>query len=85
MAEPCDGCGHPKHLAHECPVTRYGDRCACDEPVGSLSREDAAARTQLYDVAVLVEQRWPGEYPTLCRDLRDLADTIGEESEAGDG
>lgn len=79
---PCDGCGHPAHRAHQCPVTQYGERCACDEPVGALSREDADARTRLYDVAVLVEQRWPGEYSTLCRDLRDLADTISEEAGA---
>jgi hypothetical protein len=39
----CDGCGHPEHPAHQCPVTRYGERCACDEPVGALSREDTAA------------------------------------------
>lgn len=29
---PCDGCGHPEHPAHECPVTLYGEHCACDEP-----------------------------------------------------
>ena len=31
--ETCDGCGHPKHPARECPVTQYGERCACDEPI----------------------------------------------------
>jgi hypothetical protein len=45
-----------------------------------LSREDYDAREQLYDAAVLVERRWPGEYSALCRDLRDLGDTISEES-----
>lgn len=33
MVEPCDGCGHPEHPARECPVVRYGERCACDEPI----------------------------------------------------
>lgn len=46
-----------------------------------LSRADDKARTQLYDTAVLIEERWPGEYPVLCRDLRDLGDRISEESE----
>lgn len=45
-----------------------------------LSREDYDAREQLVDAAVLIEQRWPGEYSALCRDLRDLADTISEEA-----
>lgn len=45
-----------------------------------LSREDHEAREQLLDAAVLIEQRWPGEYSALCRDLRDLSDTITEES-----
>lgn len=47
-----------------------------------LSREDYEAREQLLDTAVLVEGRWPGEYSALCRDLRDLADTISEEAGA---
>lgn len=45
-----------------------------------LSREDYKAREQLLDVAELVERRWPGEYTALCRDLRDLGDTIQEEA-----
>jgi hypothetical protein len=28
----CDGCGHLEHQANKCPATRYGERCACDEP-----------------------------------------------------
>jgi hypothetical protein len=47
---------------------------------GGLSPEDHEAREQLLDVAVLIERRWPGEYSALCRDLRDLGDTITEES-----
>ena len=31
------------------------------------------------------QQRWDGEHPALCRDLRDLGDTISEEPEAQDG
>lgn len=46
-----------------------------------LPRADDHAYTQLYDTAVLIEERWPGEYPVLCRDLRDLGDRISEESE----
>lgn len=33
--QPCDGCGHPEHSARECPVTLYGERCACDEPLAA--------------------------------------------------
>lgn len=32
-APQCDGCGHPTHPARGCPVTLYGERCACDEPI----------------------------------------------------
>ncbi|MHB9857633.1 hypothetical protein [Streptomyces sp. YIM S03343] len=45
-----------------------------------MSREDYETREQLLDVAELVERRWPGEYSALCRDLRDLSDTITEET-----
>lgn len=44
-----------------------------------LTQENFEARKQLWDAAVLIEERWPGEYPVLCRDLRDLGDRIGEE------
>jgi hypothetical protein len=43
-----------------------------------LSREDYEAREKLYDMAVFIEERWPGEQPVLCRDLRDLGNTISE-------
>jgi hypothetical protein len=33
--DSCDGCGHPEHPPQECPVTLYGERCACDEPVAT--------------------------------------------------
>lgn len=39
VAQPCDGCGHPEHPAHGCPVTLYGERCACDEPVAAGTRQ----------------------------------------------
>ena len=48
-----------------------------------MSQEDFEAREQLVDAAVLIEGRWPGEQLVLCRDLRDLADTIGEEQSDG--
>ncbi len=45
-----------------------------------MSRDDYEAREKLYDIAVFIEERWPGQHPTLCRDLRDLGDTVGEEA-----
>lgn len=45
-----------------------------------MSLDDYEAREQLLDVAELIERRWPGQCPALCRDLRDLGDTITEES-----
>lgn len=50
---------------------------------GGMSREDYEAREQLLNVAELIERRWPGEYSALCRDLRDLSDTITEEAQDG--
>lgn len=47
-----------------------------------MTEEQYEAREQLWDAAVLIEERWPGEYPVLCRDLRDLGDKISEEAEA---
>lgn len=47
-----------------------------------MTRADHEAREQLLNTAVLIEERWPGEHPALCRDLRDLADTISEEADA---
>lgn len=47
-----------------------------------MSLDDYEACDQLQDAAVLIEQRWPGQHSALCRDLRDLADTIREEAEA---
>lgn len=49
-----------------------------------MSREDYEAREQLLDAAALIEQRWPGQHSALCRDLRDLGDTISEESAGPD-
>ena len=46
-----------------------------------MTEEQYEAHKQLWDAAVLIEERWPGEYPVLCRDLRNLGDLIGEESE----
>lgn len=46
-----------------------------------LTEDQHEAREQLRDAAVLIEARWPGEYPAMCRDLRDLGDRIEEESE----
>ena len=49
----------------------------------AMSREDQEACEQLHATANLIEARWPGEHPTLVRDLRDLVDTIGEEASDG--
>ncbi|MGW1961793.1 hypothetical protein ACWCPD_16130 [Streptomyces sp. NPDC001935] len=38
-AQPCDGCGHPAHPARECPVTQYGERCPCDEPLDAETHQ----------------------------------------------
>jgi len=46
-----------------------------------MTQADRETREQLLNTAVLIEERWPGEYPVLCRDLRDLADVITEEAE----
>lgn len=48
-----------------------------------MTREQHEAREQLWDAAVLIEERWPGEYPVLCRDLRDCGDRITEEETDG--
>lgn len=42
-------------------------------------------REALLGASDVIERRWPGEYPTLVRDLRDLSDTISEKAEAEDG
>ncbi|WP_432136804.1 helix-turn-helix transcriptional regulator [Streptomyces sp. bgisy154] len=52
------------------------------EARSAVGRDDERDRERLLDTAVLVEARWPGEYSALCRDLRDLADTIAEEADA---
>lgn len=47
-----------------------------------MIRDDYEAREKLYDMAVFIEERWPDQYPVLCRDLRDLGDTVSDESAA---
>lgn len=61
---------------------QQGDPVVSDTQSGAR-RDDDRDREQLLDTAVLVEARWPGEYSALCRDLRDLADVIAEESQDG--
>jgi len=65
------------------PAKQQGEPAVSGYRHSGMSREDYEAREQLVDAAVLIEERWPGAHPTLVRDLRDLADTIGEESQDG--
>lgn len=62
---------------------REGGRRVSGFRNSGLTEEQYDAREQLWDVAVLIETRWPGEYPVLCRDLRDCGDRIEEEAQDG--
>ena len=48
-----------------------------------MTQADHEAREQILNTALLIEERWPGEHPVLCRDLRDLGDRIAEEETDG--
>lgn len=61
------------------PADQQGEPVVATDQMTLADRE---AHEQLLNTAVLIEERWPGEHPVLCRDLRDLADTIGEEADA---
>lgn len=61
---------------------QQGEQAVSGYRNSGLSREDYEAGEQLRATADLIEGRWPGAYPTLVRDLRDLVDTISEEAEA---
>lgn len=65
------------------PVKQQGDTAVSGQTTSGLSREDYEARERLLDTAELIERRWPGSYSALCRDLRDLSDTITEEAQDG--
>ncbi|MFE2353448.1 GIY-YIG nuclease family protein [Streptomyces parvulus] len=62
------------------PAKQQGEPAMSGQPITRLSREDQEASEQLHATANLIEARWPGEHPTLVRDLRDLVDAIEEES-----
>ena len=62
------------------PAKQQGEPEVTEVQSPALLPEDYEAREKLLDAAVLIEQRWPGEHPTLCRDLRDLGDVIAEEA-----
>ncbi|MET9138877.1 helix-turn-helix transcriptional regulator [Streptomyces parvulus] len=66
------------------PAKQQGEPAMSGHLTTSLSREDQEASEQLHATANLIEARWPGEHPTLVRDLRNLVDTIEEEG-AQDG
>ena len=62
---------------------QQGDSAVSGQTTSGLSREDYEARERLLDTAELIERRWPGSHSALCRDLRDLSDTITEEAQDG--
>lgn len=65
------------------PGLREGGRRVSGYRNSGLTQEQYEAREKLLNTAVLIEERWPGEYPVLCRDLRDLGDRIEEEPTNG--
>jgi hypothetical protein len=45
---PGSACSHPEHPARQCPVTLYGERCACDEPLaGEAQQPETQARRMM--------------------------------------
>lgn len=70
----CDGCGHPVHPARECPVTLYGERCACDEPVAVEAQPQSDTET-----------RTPCSVPNPCEDGGEPCDRHEREESHADG
>lgn len=67
------------------PAKQQGEPAVSGHLTSNLNRDDQEASEQLHATANLIEARWPGEYLTLVRDLRNLVDTIEEEAGAQDG
>ncbi|MFI1371322.1 helix-turn-helix transcriptional regulator [Streptomyces longwoodensis] len=55
------------------------------QPVAGLDNQEDEDRELLLNASVMIERRWPDQHPTLVRDLRDLADLIGEEAGGSGG
>lgn len=50
-----------------------------------MSQQEYEDRQALLDAVAVIERRWPGEQSVLVRDLRDLAETVDEESDGSNG
>lgn len=74
----------PDKTKQRAPMRQQGESAVSGYRHSGMSQEDYEAREQLHATAALIESRWPDEQSVLVRDLRDLADTIDEESEASD-
>lgn len=74
----------PDKVGQRTPASeRQGEPAVSGYRHSGMSQEDYEAGEQLHATADLIETRWPGAHPTLVRDLRDLVDTISEESSGG--
>jgi predicted DNA-binding transcriptional regulator AlpA len=61
---------------------QQGDPAMSAPARGGLTDQDYEDRELLLNTSDMIQRRWPDEYPTLVRDLRDLVDTINEEADA---
>jgi predicted DNA-binding transcriptional regulator AlpA len=64
---------------------QQGDPAMSAPARGGLTDQDYEDRESILGAADVIQRRWPDEYPTLVRDLRDLVDTISEEADSSDG
>ncbi|MEW2420464.1 AlpA family phage regulatory protein [Streptomyces nigra] len=64
---------------------QQGDPAMSAPARGGLTDRDYEDRELLLSASDVIQRRWPDEYPTLVRDLRDLVDTISEEAADADG
>lgn len=65
------------------PAKQQGDPAMSAPARGGLTDQDYEDHELLLSASDLIQRRWPDEYPTLIRDLRDLVDTIAEEASDG--
>jgi predicted DNA-binding transcriptional regulator AlpA len=67
------------------PSDQQGDPVMSAPARGGLTDKDYEDRESILGAADVIQRRWPDEYPTLVRDLRDLVETISEEADSSDG